>query len=208
MHQYVQSPPDVPGFFHGALFRGRACFVLLHTSRRTTATTQAWTTLVVFESTHAFMLHLESNETWYDTLHHKRSTLYEYRHTPTHKQGRPPPPPPIPQPPHPSGPPALFPRKTTNTQSEVIDFDLKMAAWTPPPATLDETDLRRVQNEAAAAVQSARAADGTDEAHAKRLEGLKETLDMIREGGAARLKAEKEAAAVRVFCMKLGHFKC
>lgn len=76
-----------------------------------------------------------------------------------------------------------------------------MAAWTPPPATLDETDRRRVEEEAAAAVKSARAAGGgggggEEEDHETRMEGLKETLKMIREGGAARLKAEKEAAAV------------
>lgn len=64
-----------------------------------------------------------------------------------------------------------------------------------PPAALSESDLRRVEEEAKAAVQSMRAGD--DEAHVNRLQSLKATLTTIREGGASRLKAEKDAAAVR-----------
>lgn len=49
----------------------------------------------------------------------------------------------------------------------------------------------------AAAVQRARAAGG-DESHAKRLRDLEETLTTIQEGGAAKLKAAREARAVSI----------
>lgn len=81
------------------------------------------------------------------------------------------------------------------TKSDLIEVGRQAAEWTPPPATLNENDLRRVEEEAKAAVQRMRAED--DEAHATHLQSLKATLKTIREGGAARLKAEKDAAAVR-----------
>lgn len=52
-------------------------------------------------------------------------------------------------------------------------------------------------DEAAAAVKRARAAGG-DESHAKRLRDLEETLTTIQDGGAAKLKAAKEAKAVSI----------
>lgn len=85
-------------------------------------------------------------------------------------------------------------------QSELIDFDAQAAAWTPPPPTLDESDLRRAEQEADALVQRPGAAhpagDDAREAHLARVAGLEETLATIVEGGEARLKAEREAAAV------------
>lgn len=79
-------------------------------------------------------------------------------------------------------------------QSELFDLHQQTAQWTPPPAALDEDDQRRAEEEALAAVTVMRAGD--DKVHASRLLNLKETLTTIREGGAARLKADKEAAAV------------
>lgn len=79
-------------------------------------------------------------------------------------------------------------------QSELFDLRQQTAEWTPPPAVLHEDDLRRAEEEAAAAVKLMRAGD--DKVHASRLLNLNETLTTIREGGAARLKADKDAAAV------------
>lgn len=79
-------------------------------------------------------------------------------------------------------------------QSELFALRQHTAQWTPPPAVLDEEDLRRAEEEALAAVTVMRAGD--DKVHASRLLNLKETLSTIREGGAARLKADKDAAAV------------
>lgn len=79
-------------------------------------------------------------------------------------------------------------------QSELFDLRQQTAQWTPPPVVLDEDDQRRAEEEALAAVTVMRAGD--DKVHVSRLLNLKETLTTIREGGAARLKADKEAAAV------------
>ena len=79
-------------------------------------------------------------------------------------------------------------------QSELFDLRQKTAKWTPPPAVLHEDDIRRAEEEATAAVKLMRTGDDKD--HASRLLNLKETLTTIREGGAARLKADKDAAAV------------
>lgn len=54
-----------------------------------------------------------------------------------------------------------------------------------------------MEQEAREAVDSMRA--GEDKAHAARLQGLKDTLATIREGGAERVKAQKNAAKVRLF---------
>lgn len=80
-------------------------------------------------------------------------------------------------------------------QLQLIELDRETAQWNPPPAELSETDLRHVEEEAKLTVQSMRASD--DEAHALRLQSLKDTLATIRKGGAARLQAEKDSAAVR-----------
>lgn len=91
--------------------------------------------------------------------------------------------------------PILFPHvPDILAQSELIEIDRQMAEWIPPPVTLSESDLELVEKEAKSAVQSMRAGD--DEAHATRIQSLRETLETIRDGGAARLQAEKDAAAV------------
>ena len=79
-------------------------------------------------------------------------------------------------------------------QSELSELRHQTAEWIPPPVALHDHDLRRAEQEAAAAVKLMRASD--DKVHASRLLNLKETLATIREGGAARLKADKDAAAV------------
>lgn len=81
------------------------------------------------------------------------------------------------------------------SQLEFIELDRMTAQWDPPPPTLSEKELQQVEQDAKATVQSMRANE--DEVHATRLQSLKDTLATIREGGAARLKAEKDAAAVR-----------
>lgn len=75
-----------------------------------------------------------------------------------------------------------------------MDLDRDTAQWNPSLVELSESDLRRVEEEARLSVQSMRKSD--DEAHALRLQSLKDTLTTIREGGATRLQAEKDAAAV------------
>lgn len=77
----------------------------------------------------------------------------------------------------------------------MIELDRETALWNPPRAELSESDLRHVEDEARLTVQSMRQSD--DEAHALRLKSLKDTLTTIREGGEARLQAEKDSAAVR-----------
>lgn len=61
---------------------------------------------------------------------------------------------------------------------------------------LNEGDLQRIENEAKQLVEKSRV--DKDEAHATRLQSLKSTLATIREGGAARLKAEADAAKVSI----------
>lgn len=79
---------------------------------------------------------------------------------------------------------------------ELIELDRATTQWHPPPVELSTNDLERVEEEAKVVVKSMRKSD--DEAHAIRLQSLKDTLTTITEGGEARLKAEKDAAAVRV----------
>lgn len=87
----------------------------------------------------------------------------------------------------------------------LIDFDAQAAAWSPPPATLDENDLGRAEEEAVALVRRPGAAGGDDarETHLARVAGLEDTLATIVEGGEARLKAEREAAAVSGFSVSI-----
>lgn len=59
---------------------------------------------------------------------------------------------------------------------------------------MSDDDLKRIEEKAKAAVTIMRAED--DEVHKTRRQSLKDTLTTIREGGAARLKAEKDAAVV------------
>lgn len=70
-----------------------------------------------------------------------------------------------------------------------------MRLWEPPQVVLSESDLRLVREEAISAIQTIRTSE--NEAHASRVKALEETLVKIREGGTARLRAEKDAAAVR-----------
>lgn len=69
-----------------------------------------------------------------------------------------------------------------------------MGQWEPPAIVLTESDLREIDERAAASFREIRTRE--EEAHAGRVKALKDTLAKIREQGAARLQAQKDAAAV------------
>lgn len=81
-------------------------------------------------------------------------------------------------------------------QTELANFRKQAAEKVSPPVVLNKDDLQRVESEARQLVEKSRV--DKDKAHATRLQSLKSTLATIREGGAARLKAEEDAAMVSI----------
>ena len=79
-------------------------------------------------------------------------------------------------------------------QSELVRFHQQAGERICAPAKLNESDLQHAEEETRKAVEKLRANE--NEAHVAHLQSLKSTLATIREGGAARLKAEEDAAKV------------
>lgn len=75
------------------------------------------------------------------------------------------------------------------------DFQKASEEWKPQPVELSEGDLARAEDEAQALFESRRAQDATN--HKENVQRLKATLVTIRQGGAARIQAQNDAAAVR-----------